>query len=235
MIKIENVEICGLEPAIRGMRNPMNSWELSDSTLCIGADGFEDCHISPLGGCPRHENFQENVFCIGANDLTLMKKLCAAGSDHRKYMRMITVYADIVSHQAWWSEFDTYKVGTVKNSCSKMHTIHIKPFVMKDFSTEGIEEVGGTTAKVFVRVLDELEKLRQMFNKTQEKKYWRAIIELLPTGFNLRATVMLNYEILRNIYHSRKAHKLDEWVDFCAWIEVLPYSELMTGTKGEKA
>lgn len=224
MIKIENVGICGLEPAIRGARNPYNSWSKSDSEW----DWVED-------PSPINPNDPGMMYVLGDNDLDLARRLAAAGSDHRKYMRMITVYADIVSHQAWWSQFDTYKVGTVKNSCSKMHTIHVKPFVMKDFSTEGIEEVGGTTAKVFVCVLDELEKLRQMFNKTQEKKYWRAIIELLPTGFNLRATVMLNYEILRNIYHSRKAHKLDEWVDFCAWIETLPYSELITGTEGEKA
>jgi hypothetical protein len=138
------------------------------------------------------------------------------------------VKSDITCHHAWWAEFDTYKVGTVRNSCSKMHKIHAKEFVAEDFSTEGIEECGHLTEVVFSCVLNELERLRLLFNTSHDKKYWRAIVELLPMGYNIKATVQLNYQVLKNMYHARKNHKLDEWRDFCKWIEILPYSELIT-------
>ena len=207
MIKIENVEVVGWESAIRGMRNPMNSWDKSDSV------------ILPT----------ENIIDVGKNDLDLMKRLVKAGTDHRKFMRMITVYVDVTAPLYWWAEYDTYKVGTVRNSCSKMHKIHIKPFVLDDFSHEGCDEI--TLAKDAMRyVIFVCEGLRELFNTTQEKKYWRAIIELLPESYNQRATLMLNYEVLANIYHSRKSHKLDCWRTFCEWIETLPYAkELICG------
>lgn len=234
MIKIENVEVVGWEHAIRGMRNPMNSWDKSDSGFC--KRGYEDCKISPGNGyCPKDGEFDGDCYCVGENDLQLMKKLCKAGTDHRKFMRMIVVYADITAPQFWWSEFDTYKVGTVRNSCSKMHKIHVKEFVADDFSREGISEVGGKALEQFNNTLETLEWLRQMFNETQEKKYWRAIIELLPSGYNMKATVMLNYEVLANMYKptSRRYHKQDEWNvncvgSLCSWIETLPHSELIT-------
>lgn len=224
MIKIEMVDTYGFDAAIRGMRNPMNSWEKSDSALCKGGDGFEDCTINASGECPRHEDFRHDVFCVGKNDLALMRKLVSAGSDHSKFMRMINVTCDITSHHTWWAEFDTYKVGTVRNSCSKMHKIHVKEFVVDDFSTEGIGDCGGRTVEVFLCVLNELERLRRLFNENHEKKYWRAIIELLPMGFNIKATVQLNYAVLRNMYHARKNHKLDEWRELCMWVESLPYA-----------
>lgn len=211
MIKIENAEVVGWEHAIRGMRNPMNSWDKSDSEWYWDGDNYD--------------------YSIGNNDLELMKKLAKAGTDHRKFMRMITVYVDVTSHHGWWAEADTYKVGTVRNSCSKMHTIHIKEFCKDDFSHEGIDEVGDIATETFEQTIKTLEQLRVAFNETGEKKYWRAIIELLPLGYNIRATLMLNYEVLANMYHSRKNHKLDEWRDFCKWIKTLPYSELITGNE----
>lgn len=217
-IKIENVEVVGWEPTIRGMRNPKNSWSKSDSF----ATHIEDSETMETS---EFEHF------VGANDLKLMNDLAKGGPVHAKYRRMIVVYADITCHHTWWAEFDTYKVGTVRNSCSKMHKIHVKEFVADDFSIEGIEECGGRTSEVFVCVLNELERLRRLFNETQEKKYWRALIELLPMGFNIKATVMLNYEVLTNIYKWRRGHKVFEWVEFCKWIESLPYSEIITGKK----
>lgn len=209
MIRIENVVLPSAgqwEAVIRGMRNPKNSWEKSDSKQEAGACQME----------------------IGPNDHKLMMSLAKGGAVHAKYRRMVPVYADITCNHTWWAEFDTYKVGTVRNSCSKMHKIHVKEFRPEDFSHEGIDEVGGIAAEQFQNTLNVLEWLRRQFNETQEKKYWRAIIELLPMGFNLKATVFLNYEVLHNIYHSRKGHKMFEWRDFCAWIETLPYSELIT-------
>ena len=205
MIKIEKIAVNGWEAAVRGMRNAMNSWDKSDS------------------------DFDLSYLSIGDNDLALMKKLANAGSTHAKYRRMINVSCDITTNHVWWAEFDTYKVGTVRNSCSKMHKIHVKEFTSEDFSKEGIEACGAPTVSVFLHVVGELERLRKEFNATNEKKYWRAIIELLPMGFNLKATVQLNYEVLANIYASRKNHKLDEWREFCKWIEGLPYSEIITG------
>ena len=210
MIKIENVDVYGFEVAIRGMRNPLNSWDKSDSS----------------------ENFITDTYDIGENDLKLMKQLVKAGTDHSKFMRMITVTCDITAPRYWWAEFDTYKVGTVRNSCSTMHTIHQKKFTLDDFSHEHLEaiyEVPCNYLGVLDFVLDELNKAHKLFIETKDKKYWWQIIQLLPQSYNQRATVQLNYQVLRNMYHARKNHKLDEWKIFCKWIEEgLPYSELIT-------
>ena len=213
-----------MEFIIEGMRNPMNSWEKSnsgygcDSGLCLG-----HCAFSPewCGNTQR--------YVLGENDYTLMQKLSKAGTDHRKFMRMMPVYVRITAGHTWWAEFDTYKVGTVRNSCSKMHKIHIMGFELDSFDHEGIDEVGEVAVETLDKVRATLTWLAKKFNETKEKKYWRAIIELLPMGFHLTANVMLNYEVLANIYHSRKNHKLEEWQEFCEWIESLPYSELITG------
>ena len=205
MIKIENVEVFGWEAAIRGMRNPMNSWDKSDTQY------FDD------GGVFR-------VPKIRGNDLKLMKTLSKAGNDHGKFLRMINVSFDATSHHAWWAEFDTYKVSTVRNSCSKMHKIHVKEFVKDDFSTEGIDSLNiDYVTDTFERVVDTLEYLRNKFNETNDKRYWRAIIELLPMGYNIKATIQLNYQVLKSMYFARKGHKLDEWREFCKWCETLPY------------
>ena len=230
MLKIENFEVVGWEHAIRGMRNPMNSWEKSDSGYCV-QDLSRDCN-----NCVhKHTNYPTchcGGFDIGPNDYTLMKKLRNAGTDHRKFMRMITVYLDITAPQFWWYEFDTYHVGTVKNSCSKMHKIHAYPFTIDNFTHEGCDEVP-LAANVLNQVVEACDILRERFNNTKDKKYWRALIEILPSGYNMKATVMLNYEVLANIYESRKNHKLDEWHTFCHWIDELPYSELITGYEEE--
>ncbi|RHT38361.1 hypothetical protein DW790_05780 [Firmicutes bacterium AM31-12AC] len=213
MIKLENVVLVSpeqMEFVIQGMRNPMNSWNKSDTET--------DPDLYSL----------ENM-TIGNNDYSLMQRLAKAGTDHRKFMRMMPVYVRITAGHTWWAEFDTYKVGTVRNSCSKMHKIHIMGFELDSFDHEGIDEVGEVAVKTFDTVRATLTWLAKMFNETKEKKYWRAIIELLPMGFHLTANVMLNYEVLANMYHSRKNHKLDEWQEFCKWIETLPYSELITG------
>ena len=223
MIKIEKTEVVGWEAAIRGMRNPMNSWDKSDSREVTVADYMSSLTPWDL----------KNSYVIGPNDHELMMKLRNAGTDHRKFMRMIAVYVDVTAMQPWWSEFDTYKVGSVRNSCSKMHKIHVKEFAEDDFEHKGIDECGDFTKNVFKVVVEQCEVLRQKFNVTQDKKYWRALIELLPEGYRMRATVMLNYEVLANIYKSRKNHRLDEWVEFCKWIESLPYSELIIGGRNE--
>ena len=231
-IRIENVEVVGLEPALRGMRNPKNSWHLSDSWYCD-----EDCpHVMNNTTPADYCRDGLNAFCMGEKDHTLAMRLAKGGPVHAKYRRMIVVYADITCHHTWWAEFDTYKVGTVRNSCSKMHKIHVKGFVKDDFSHEGIDEVSIDHPDVmeeFERLMSRLEWLRVQFNETQEKKYWRAMIELLPMGFNIRATVMMSYEVLANIYRWRDHHKVFEWSDMCRWIETLPYSEIITGKKDE--
>ena len=209
MIKIENTEVYGFEASIRGMRNPMNSWDRSDS----------DCKTIIRDNGKYVEDF------IGNNDLKLMKQLAKAGSVHAKYRRMITVTCDITAPMFWWAEFDTYKVGTVRNSCSKMHKIHSKELLNEDFSCEGCREIGSWATLCFVTVQNTCNKLREKYNETKEKKYWRALIELLPESYNQRATVQLNYEVLANMYKSRKEHKLDEWHTFCDWIENLPYGK----------
>lgn len=218
MIRVENTEVYGWEAAIRGMRNPKNSWDLSDTN-------WEKYYSSYPHDINR---------CLGGKDLKLMKILSNAGTDHGKFMRYINVTCDITCNHTWWAEFDTYKVSTVRNSCSKMHKIHVKSFEPDDFSHEGIDEVGGFVQVHFEKTLNILEKLRIKFNETQEKKYWRAMIELLPMGYNIKATIQFNYAVLRNMYHARKNHKMFEWIDFCQWIERLPYaSELIVGDDNE--
>lgn len=232
MLKIENTEVMGWEAAIRGMRNPMNSWDKSDSRFSL----LEDC-----GDCTHcNLRFDEcNEQQIGPNDLDLMTRLRNAGTDHRKFMRMITVYLDITAPLYWWKEFDTYKVGTVANSCSTMHKIAEKEFTLDDFSCEHLfdEDSLGVhvySFDVFRQIIESLNIAREAFLGTNDKRYWWQMIQLLPSSYNQKRTVMLNYEVLANIYKSRRNHKLDEWHTFCDWIESLPYSELITG-KEKKA
>lgn len=230
MIKIENTEIVGWEAAIRGMRNPLNSWEKSDSGYGCGNDKEYFCDkCSSSFHCPS----REKTYNIGPNDLDLMKRLRNAGTDHRKFMRMITVYVDITAPLYWWKEFDTYKVGTVANSCSTMHKIHAKEFTLEDFSCEHLfdtpESEFNDSMDVLKEVVDILNLYRGHFVKNPYRKdYWWQLIQLLPSSYNQRRTVMLNYEVLANIYKSRRNHKLDEWHVFCEWIENLPYAELIT-------
>ena len=230
MIKIENTEIVGWEAAIRGMRNPLNSWEKSDSGYGCGNDKEYFCDkCSSSFHCPS----REKTYNIGPNDLDLMKRLRNAGTDHRKFMRMITVYVDITAPLYWWKEFDTYKVGTVANSCSTMHKIHAKEFTLDDFSCEHLfdtpESEFNDSMDVLKEVIDILNLYRGHFVKNPHRKdYWWQLIQLLPSSYNQRRTVMLNYEVLANIYKSRRNHKLDEWHVFCEWIENLPYAELIT-------
>lgn len=228
MIKFENTEVTGWEAAIRGMRNPLNSWEKSDSFEFPPDDD----------GTPY----------IGPNDYKLMKSLRESGTDHRKFMRMITVYLDIISPLYFLKELDTYKIGTVANSCSTMHKIAAKEFTLENFSCEhlfddysleeqltyGCSDTGDDnfcyTSKDALQVIcDILNHHRFMYLKTKDKKYWWQMIQLLPSSYNQKRTIMLNYEVLANIYKSRQNHKLDEWRDFCKWIKTLPYSELITG------
>lgn len=210
MIKIENSEVIGWEHAIRGMRNPKNSWDRSDSSECNMSGNYQckDCHRGTSN------------YCIGANDLDLMKRLSKAGTDHRKFMRMITVYADITAPLYWWKEYDTYKVGTVANGCSTMHKIHEKEFVLDDFSHEYFED-----SELLPYIIDVLNAYRKLYNTEHKKNDWYQMIQLLPSSYNQKRTVMLNYEVLRNMYHSRKNHKLDEWHTFCDFIETLPYAK----------
>ena len=227
MIKFEHTEVVGWEHAIRGMRNPLNSWDKSDSGLTVMNPGDVE-----FGYEPNYE------YIIGSNDLGLMKRLRDAGTDHRKFMRMLTVYVDITAPLYWWKEFDTYKVGTVANSCSTMHKIHAKEFTLDDFSHEQLdnEEVVWTDSDIgMYNALDVLGVMIEVLNccraryiKTKDKEYWWQMIQLLPTSYNQKRTVMLNYEVLANMYKSRKNHKLDEWHELCHWIENLPYSELIT-------
>lgn len=234
MLKIENFEVMGWEHAIRGMRNPMNSWEKSDSGYCV-QDLSRDCN-----NCVhKHTNYPTcrcGGFDIGPNDYALMKKLRKAGTDHRKFMRMITVYLDITAPLYWWKEFDTYKIGTVANSCSTMHKIAAKAFTLEDFSCEHLmDELDfERTFKTYLLItIDGLNEARNKYLETKDKFYWWQMIQLLPTSYNQKRTVMLNYEVLANIYDSRKNHKLDEWHTFCHWIDELPYSELITGYEEE--
>lgn len=207
MLKIENTEVIGWEHAIRGMRNPKNSWVKSDSGVCA-THGPAHCADCVYTDCHADDVEIGTKYILGPNDLNLMTTLRNAGTDHRKFMRMITVYLDITAPLYWWKEFDTYKVGTVANSCSTMHKIADKEFTLADY--------------------------RENYLETKDKQDWWQMIQLLPSSYNQRRTVMLNYEVLANIYKSRRNHKLDEWHTFCDWIESLPYSELITG-KEEKA
>lgn len=270
MIKIENVEVVGLNHSIRGMRNPMNSWAKSDSNVCGYSKHTPHCKDCDYAGmCNADEKDIETNYIVGPEDHDLMMKLRNAGTDHRKYLRMITVYLDITAPLYWWKEFDTYKVGTVANSCSTMHKIHEKEFTLEDFSCEHLDEVSVT---ILEDVINHVNDMRAWFNEidnqlendelSQEKiielcelkkdKWWQ-MIQLLPSSYNQRRTIMLNYEVLANMYKSRKGHKLDEWRlhdtpsehrernkdfasgvwGFCDWIESLPYSELITGKNKE--
>lgn len=248
MIKIANVEVIGWEAALRGMRNPLNSWENSDSRWFLGGTG------------PKTEEYRfvkthgDYALYIGQNDQALMKKLCKAGTDHRKFMRMITVYIDITAPLYWWKEFDTYKVGTTANSCSTMHKIADKKFTLDDFSCEHlndephhrdwiesavVDEDITSSHKVWMTPLDILRCTIEMLNdyrenyiNTKDKNDWWQMIQLLPSSYNQLRTVMLNYEVLANMYKSRKNHKLDEWRTLCEWMKTLPYSELITGEDG---
>lgn len=212
MIKIENTQVSGWEAAIRGMRNPMNSWDKSDTKYVVTTSGR------------RPE--------IGENDLKLAKSLIKPGSDHRKFLRYITVTADITAPLYWWKEFDTYKVGTVANSCSTMHKIAAKPFELDDFSHDQLTVFAKESILGFIIV--ELNGYREDYLRTKEKRSWWQMIQLLPSSYNQRRTVQLNYEVLRNMYRARKEHKLDEWRDFCAWADQLPYGELINMSDKEE-
>lgn len=239
MIKIENADVLGWEAAIRGMRNPMNSWNKSDSKY-FNDPIYDEAHPMFI-----HDN---PIFSLGPNDLDLMKRLRMAGTDHRKFMRMLTVYVDITAPLYWWKEFDTYKVGTVANSCSTMHKIHAKEFTLEDFSYEHLVDHGHSDSDEYGRdyqsdVDNSLELLRctittlnyyrekyiRARKDSTKKQYWWQMIQLLPSSYNQKRTVMLNYEVLANMYKSRKNHKLDEWRELCEWMRGLPYSELITG------
>ena len=223
MLKLENTEVLGWEHAIRGMRNPMNSWNKMDS-------GWKtDCTDEHLIVDSDTEGYFE--LGLGPNDQKLMMNLRNAGTDHRKFMRMIAVYVDITAPLYWWKEFDTYKVGTVANSCSTMHKIAAKEFTLEDFSCEHLH--GESIAFLLEPTINALNRNRNSYLETKDKKYWWQMIQLLPSSYNQRRTVMLNYEVLANIYKSRRNHKLDEWRELCAWIEGLPYSELITGKREE--
>ena len=275
MIKIENVEVVGWEAAIRGMRNPMNSWEKSDSTfskhICSNTVCWTDISLNELPPCNIPEevhvdNWTGLFYNIGPNDHELMMKLRNAGTDHRKFMRMIVVYVDITAPLYWWKEFKTYRAGRrfgddepdiiddgylecdiETNSCSTMHKIHEKEFTLEDFSCEHLTEGNIRLLEDVINALNEArvwylswdymsEKDRENFDPgiTCKKDLWWQMIQLLPSSYNQKRTVMLNYEVLANIYKSRRNHKLDEWQDFCEWIESLPYSELITGTSLEE-
>lgn len=213
MIKIDRTEIFGWEHAIRGCRNALESWNKSDSFWnCVDYDSLNEKDIYE--------------YKLGPNDLALMKRLCKAGTDHRKFMRMIVVYVDIWAPLYWWKEFDTYKVGTVANSCSTMHTIHKNKFDLNNFSCEHLLP---NAEEALCRTITTLNFYREEYLETKDKNYWWQIIQLLPSSYNQKRTVMLNYEVLANMYKSRKDHKLDEWRKLCDWIRGLPYSELITG------
>ena len=201
MIKLENTSVMNLENALRGARNPMASWERSDS--------FWD---------------ENHNYILGPNDLSLARKLCTAGPDHRKFIRQIFLSVDITAPLYWWKEFDTYKVGTVANSTSTMHKIHSKPFALEDFSTDKMND---TALKAMNEIIAVLENLRKAFIESKDKQLWYSIIQLLPSSYNQKRTCSMNYENLINMYYARRGHKLDEWRDYCSWIETLPYAQDM--------
>lgn len=285
MIKFEKTEVVGWEPAIRGMRNPMNSWDKSDSGYCE-THGPDHCLTCPYHyNCDASEGSIQTNYIIGPNDLDLMKRLRNAGTDHRKFMRMIVVYVDITAPLYWWKEFDTYKVGTVANSCSTMHKIGDKEFTWEDFSCEHLvsgwhdpnivgddEAIQSGSIEVMEHTIEVLNRMRKSYlfaknklkrkdlslaerkhTQNQMKLYWWQMIQLLPSSYNQKRTVMMSYEVLANQYGSRKFHPLDEWKEhdylskedlsyentfqkhagFCDWIRTLPYSELITGKEGE--
>ena len=267
MIKLENYEVTGWEHAIRGMRNPYESWEKSDSGWDANIPPIEIRYLPETDWAEYAKDYisvqfgDEYEYDLGPNDRDLMMKLRNAGPDHRKFMRMITVYVDITAPLYWWKEFDTYKIGTVANSCSTMHKIHDREFTLEDFSCEHLVSgwVGRDSNGIVIGIPGPMEKLEstiELLNNIRDvymrvsntpkdkidwsctpalsaKDIWWQMIQLLPSSYNQKRTVMLNYEVLANIYKSRKNHKLDEWVEFCKWIETLPYSELITGNDAE--
>ena len=231
MITISKVSIYGFQEAIRGMRNPMTSWDKSDSKVLHNNQKFR------LGDERIYMDHSVNGYIVGPKDKQLMKNLCKAGPDHRKFMRMIVVYVDITAPFYWWKEFDTYKVGTVANSCSTMHKIADKEFTLDDFSHEHLLDDEYIVHKDYGYLLPilclkeqiyTLNLFREMYLKTKDKKWWWQMIQLLPSSYNQKRTVMLNYEVLANIYKSRKGHRLDEWHKFREWVETLPCSDLIT-------
>lgn len=216
MIEFERTKVFGWETAIRGMRNPLNSWDKIDSCFCGNEPACEGC-------CTVR---------IGEKDYDLMKRLCNGRADDRKFMRMLIVTVDITAPLYWWKEFDTYKVGTVANSCSTMHTIHTKPFKLDDFSHEHLTDISGA---VLLQTIGTLNMYRELYNNSgivrtpeQKKDCWYQMIQLLPSSYNQKRTVLLNYEVLTNMFRARKNHKLNEWRDFCDWVLRLPYAELIT-------
>ena len=209
MIKIENIDVYGFEAAVRGMRNPLNSWDKSDSKFECD---FYNEELAMIDSIP--------CVSIGNGDLALMRKLAKAGTDHSKYLRMINVTMDITAPLYWWKEFDTYKVGTVRNSCSTMHKIHSRDLTIEDFSTEHL--LPGT-ASILQTVIDTINLCRGKYIREDDIEYWYQMIQLLPSSYNQRSTVQLNYEVLRKMYFARKNHKLDEWHEFCKVVEGLPY------------
>jgi hypothetical protein len=244
MIKIENVEIMGWEHVIRGMRNPMNSWVKSDSGICKGGDDGIGCRNCAAYDC---EHTYDHSWQLGKADHELMMRLATGGPTHAKYRRMITVYMDITAPLYWWKEFDTYRVGVTPNptdiemnSCSTMHKVAAKEFTLEDFSCEhlsGFESSieGGNmyldSNNALEIVIEYLNAARKTYLETKDKDIWWQMIQLLPSSYNQKRTIMLNYEVLAGIHPMRKNHKLDEWVEFCKWIESLPYSEIIIGEK----
>lgn len=214
MVRIENTEVVGWRAAIRGARNPMNSWDKSDSIYFPGED---------YSCCVR----------LGPNDMKLLRNLADAGNDHGKYLRMIQVYCDVTGPLYWYKELDTYRMGVEKNSCSTMHKIHAQPFAMSDFSHDKLDLMGVNVLKYIV---DHLEANRLAFLENHDKRSWWQLIQLLPSSYNQRRTYMFSYAALRAIYHARKNHKLAEWHEFCDWIRNLPYAaELITGEEIDEA
>ena len=225
-IKLENVVLGSPEQMafiIEGMRNPMNSWEKSDT--CFSDESCVNCYYSQRNLCDKDSFFRKDEK-LGSNDHSLMQRLSNAGTEHRKYMRMMPAYVRITAPLYWWKEFDTYKVGTVANSCSTMHKIAAKEFTFEDFSMEHMDIASETCLETTIGYLN---LFREEYLNTKDKNIWWQLIQLLPSSYNQTRNVMLNYEVLANIYRQRKNHKLDEWREFCKWIESLPYSELITG------
>ena len=229
MIRIDRTCTDGWEAAVRGMRNPLNSWDKSDSHYCWEPT----THTGGCWGCELHSDphCRADKYIIGGADLDLMKHLVSSGTDHSKFMRMITVTADVTAPLYWWKEYDTYKVGTVANSCSTMHKVHAKEFTLDDFSHEHLSDISTECLLDTIRCLNQNREAFVNWKDDymmKEKDYWWQLIQLLPSSYNQKRTVQLNYAVLKNIYHARKNHKLDEWHTFCRWAESLPHSELIT-------
>ena len=217
MIKLERTEVMNIKNAIRGMRNPLNSWHKSDSGYCYDIG----CDRNDIDSC---SDCDTGTFILGENDLNLAKRLCNAGSDHRKFLRQIFVSVDITAPLYWWKEYDTYKVGTVANSTSTMHKIHAKELTLDDFSFD-VWHMTPSEQDMICTYIEWLEGLRKHYLEDKNKLTWRTLIQSLPSSYNQMRTCTLNYENLRNMYHSRKNHKLDEWHGFCEWVETLPYAK----------